>query len=284
MRQFLEGRGPVTKVIQSTLILMFDVSGTASGAKSKSVGLVWEALEYAGIGELELTSLKLVPAAEMTRESARRQTPASFQSGSIIASELSALRREISHSSTPLENLDEFLKVDESIASCFGEETRSSKDFVYRRDYEAVSSRHPGLKKHRAFLSWAVGVALSDQIETKSPEEIAEWAIDMTLSHIFAEVITGKGSVIGATEAAPILGVSIERMRQIAHEEQKSPIPFAWVGGKRPVWLREDVEAESFARIASKMTSSHTSVDSGDLPTSDETREILQSKVQFDRD
>jgi hypothetical protein len=278
IRHFLKGRGPVTRLIHSTLILMFDVSGTASGAKSKSVGLVWDALEFAGIDELELTSLKLVPTSELTRANSRQQTPASYVSGSMVASEMSSLRREILKSSTPLETYQVALELDKSVARCFNNAS-SGEDCTYEEVCEAVSL-HPGLQKHRDFLSWAVGLALSEERDTKSPQEIAERIVNLTLDHIFTEVISDKCSVIGATEAAPILGVSIERMRQIAHEERKFPIPIAWIGGKRPVWLRDDVETESYSRITSAIANSHAGVDSGALPNRKETGDALP--WQFD--
>ena len=106
----------------------------------------------------------------------------------------------------------------------------------YDADPNAVISRHPALLLHSETLGELIGVALADNAEDTVAQHIAEIAI----SYLVDKVLGEEDSLLGATEAAPILGLSIERVRQIA-DEGKMPIPIARVGGKRPIWLKNDV-------------------------------------------
>lgn len=103
---------------------------------------------------------------------------------------------------------------------------------------QEIFDQHPGLLDHRDDLASRIGILLGETRSAKN-ERLAISIADTALEYVLDELLATE-NILGATEVAPLLGVTRQRVQQIAHTS-KLPQPIAWVANARPVWLRGDV-------------------------------------------
>jgi hypothetical protein len=107
--------------------------------------------------------------------------------------------------------------------------------------YQSLEANHPGLASHREALSSMVKYALNQAGLGEISGDATYRVSELVLRYFVQDILQGGSGLLGPTEAAELLGVTPQRMSQIARENVP-PRPIARLGGERPVWLRDDVE------------------------------------------
>jgi len=244
LRDAFDESGAVTSATGLRLSLAFDVSGSVATATATAIAMLWNALEAAGADGLKLAELQLVPAAEVAPETSSSNHSVPYFSGTERAREVSDLRWALARlpttTITPQCDKNHIVTKD----TLWFTSSQLDKDCAVNETNEnGLLHEHPGLSKHREALSWVVKTFLETATYQSPDEYQALRAADATLCYFVQWIMKDTQSLIGATEAAEILGVSRQRMSQIAREDGRFPRPIAKVGGQRPVWLRDDVQA-----------------------------------------
>jgi hypothetical protein len=106
-------------------------------------------------------------------------------------------------------------------------------------DPNRTLENHPGLAGRLDELTEIIDGMLP---ENDRGEELARSIASLAISY-FSEEILGEGRVVGGTDAAKIIGMSIAKTVRI-NQNGEHPKPIAHVGASRyPIWLVEDVDA-----------------------------------------
>lgn len=134
--------------------------------------------------------------------------------------------------------------LDTNVPTCFNTHQildNTGRFIVAEASQNELESEHPGLSGHLDALCCLVRLSLEgeDHLET-IPEHQVQHIAYVALQYFVKRILDDGHGLVGATEAAEILGVTRQRMSQIAREGAP-PRPIAWVGGARPMWLSDDV-------------------------------------------
>lgn len=236
LRAAIADDSAITSVTQLDLTLIFDVSGCVAEATARAVAMLWDALETAHLEHLQLIGLQLVPAAEASIETVNSVDPVPYHSRDRSIRDLTSLRSALSQLTTDRPITRNALGKEASLWFTKNTSHVSHEEYPVSELCDHRLEDHPGLASRREELSQMLGNA----IECSDPSEASELA-DVALQYFLGKVMLNGNGLLGATEAAAHLGVSRQRMVQIAREG-RLPRPIARLGGSRPVWLLDDVE------------------------------------------
>ncbi|HEV7723232.1 MAG TPA: hypothetical protein VGO60_18215 [Iamia sp.] len=223
MRRVLPGETPLVSIDSVGMTVAFEVEGDVAAAVAQSISIVWDALESCRLDEGSLRSVQLVPAGEI--DGGPNDGVPYFSGEPQVAD---AMRDR-----TLLDAVDA-----SQIASPAVE--------AWRLSLRTSSSDRAGPMVDASFLVDHPSIALcvdrfTTELQALGPLAVsADLVAGLALRHFVRDTIAGADAVVGVTEASALMGLSHQRLSQIAREGG-SPKPIAWIGGKRPVWLSSDI-------------------------------------------